>query len=111
MTSIEHSYHQQGHVTVVTVDFEEQTANITNSNYASYWTVYKTRDQTAFFKIRVSKGDTPHALEGHFSSLQKAIDFVVDYLKNSKEQQSIKNVRMSQDRKERNAAKANSEGS
>lgn len=112
MTSLVLNYPRQDHSTVVTVDVENQEASIESTKFKSYsWKVWKPRDQTAFFKVSSSKNKVAEELEGHWSSLQKAIDAVVDYIDKAVETQAAKNERLDNLRKERNAAKRNSEGS
>ena len=111
MTCTEQKYHHQDHITDVIVDWDEQTAEIRCTKFNVYWKVFKPRDQTAFFKIALSKGVLAPNLEGHWNGLQKAVDAVVKHCYDSKESQASKNDRLDRDRKERNAAKANTEGS
>lgn len=110
MTCTEQNYLHLGHSTDVTVDWEDQTAEIRSTKFNNFWTVYKPRDQTAFFRIKVHTGALHSNLDGHWNGLQKAIDAVVKHCIDQPESQTAKNIRLDKDRKERNAAKTNPKG-
>ena len=110
MTCIEQSYSHNGHTTDAVVNFDDQEAKVTSTATVVTYRVYKPKDQTAFFRIASSKSVVPSVLDGHWNGIQKAVDAVVKYLADHGETQNAKNHRLDRDRKERNAAKANSEG-
>ena len=87
----------------VTVNTEEQYAVITSTTRKSAYNVYKPRDQTSLFRVKLDKGVLPEALSGRFSSLNKGIEHVVHYLEHSQETFAAKSDRLHQERQERNA--------
>ena len=94
------------HSTDVTVNTEEQTAVVSSTTRKSAYNVYKPRDQTTFFRVKLDKGVLPEVLSGSFSSLNKAVEHVVHYLEHSQETFAAKSDRLHQERQERNGSKS-----
>jgi len=105
MTCTEQSYNHKGHTTVATVDWEAQKAIVKSTCTAIHYEVYKPFDQTAFYKIKTSLASPAATLQGHWSSIDSAIQGIVHHLTVTGETQTAKNNRLDRDRKERNAAK------
>ena len=93
------------HTMDVTVNTEDQTALIVSSKFKSRFHVYKPRDQTFFFRIKLDLGTLPEVLQGRFSSLNKAVEICKHYIETAEETFAKKSDRLHQDRQERNAAK------
>lgn len=92
--------------TVVDIDWEKQEARITNhSKSKATYTVYKPRDGSAFFRVKVDKSNLPEALSGRFSTLRKAVEHTTEYLRLMNESFSVRSDRLDKERKERHAAK------
>jgi hypothetical protein len=96
--------------TVVTVDWDAQEALIESPKFFNTFHIYKPRDQTAFFKVRMGTGVISPKLDGHFSGLQTAIDFVCKYIYDSQETFAAKSERRAAEREEAKIAKANTKG-
>jgi hypothetical protein len=92
--------------TVVEVDWEKQEARIKNpSKSKATYTVYKPRDGSAFFRVKVDESRLPDSLSGRFSTLLKAVEHTTEYLRLMKESFSVRSDRLDKERKERHAAK------
>ena len=69
------------------------------------YNVHKAPGGFIFYMVTPTKGPAPEALAGRFSSLDKAVDAVVDYLTKMKETQAVKNDRLHENRQKRKAEK------
>lgn len=96
--------------TDVIVDYDSQTAVISDkTKLRNTFTVIKSMDNSPFFKI-ASENIVPNDLNGHYSSVNSAIQACCTYLKNVKQSHSVKSEELDKARKARNAAKSQPKG-
>jgi hypothetical protein len=110
MTSIVLNFPHQDHNTVAIVDYEEQTAKVSSTRTTAEYTIYKSRDQTPFFKVQNRDGKAPNELSGHYSSLDKAVSSVAQWINLNPVTQSVINELRAKEREERKSAKSESKG-
>jgi leucyl-tRNA synthetase len=89
----------------VEVNLESQYAKIESSKHKIDFVVSKTRSQT-FFSVKVTKGALPNELTGKYSSLEKAVESVQTYIRNSQETFAVKSDRLHEERQQRKHAKS-----
>lgn len=96
---------------VVNHDYSNGLATVKLSKTKSTYTVFKKKDNTPFFSIKVSEGPIPSELSGHFSSIDKAVTFIKNYWVSREETQATKNDRLHEERQVRkaNASASNTE--
>ncbi len=89
----------------VDVNQDSQTAIVTSPKFKVEFRVGKSR-YAAFFTISLGKGSAPSELSGKYSSLEKAVKAILNYIKNSNETFSVKSERLHQERQSRKHAKS-----
>lgn len=94
----------------VDVDLEKQFAKIESTKHKAEFVIGKGRSQI-FFSVRITKGATPLELSGKYTSLERAIEAVEQYIRNSKETFSIKSERLHEERQQRKHAESNAKNS
>ncbi len=87
----------------VDVNQETQTAKVTSEKHKAEFVVSKNRS-SRFFLIYTTAGVTPKVLGGKYTSLESAVSFIVDYIKNSKETFAVRSDRLHQERQQRKNA-------
>lgn len=96
--------------TTVELDLEKQYARIESVKHKNDFVVGKLRSQM-FFSVRVTVGQVPKELSGKYSTLEKAIEAVNDYVRTAKETFAVKSDRLHEDRQQRKHAESNSKNS
>jgi hypothetical protein len=89
----------------VELDLEKQYAKIESAKHKTDYVVGKTRSQS-FFSVRTTRGSAPFELSGKYTSLEKAIEAVEAYIRNSKESFAVKSDRLHEERQQRKHAEA-----
>jgi len=72
----------------------------------STYTVHKTQDGFAFFEVLIDKGSVPAVLSGRFTTPDKAIKAVEDYLRKRAPSQTVKRDANTRAREKQKNAKA-----
>ena len=73
----------------------------------STYTVHKSNDGFPFFEVLIDKGSVPATLSGRFTTPDKAIKAVEDYLKTKRVSQNVERDNKAQAREQRKNAKSN----
>ena len=95
-------------ISTVDVDLEKQYALVESQKHKTDFVIGKTRS-AQFFSIRTTKGSTvPFELSGKYTSLEKAIESVEEYIKNSKETFAVRSDRLHEERQQRKHAEPKS---
>ena len=92
-------------ISTAELDLEKQYAKIESVKHKTDYVVGKTRSQS-FFSIRVTKGSVPSELSGKYTTLEKAIEAVEAYVRNSKESFAVRSDRLHEERQQRKHAEA-----
>ena len=96
--------------TDVTVDYDNQIATVKDpTKLRNTFVISKAMDNSPFFKVS-SENIVPNDLNGHYSSVNSAIQACCTYLKNAKQSHSVKSEELDKARKARNAAKSQPKG-
>lgn len=95
---------------MVDVDLEKQFARISSEKHKTQFIVGKTRS-AIFFSVRATKGVTPSELSGKYTTLEKAIEAVETFVKNSKETFAVRSDRLHEERQKRKNAEPDSKNS
>lgn len=95
---------------MVDVDLEKQFARISSEKHKTQFIVGKTR-AAMFFSVRATKGTTPSELSGKYTTLEKAIEAVETFVKNSKETFAVRSDRLHEERQKRKNAEPDSKNS
>lgn len=93
--------------TTADLDLEKQYARIESVKHKTDFVIGKTRS-AIFFSIRATKGTTPSELSGKYTTLEKAIQAVNDFVRNSKETFSVRSDRLHEERQQRKHAEPQS---
>ncbi len=96
--------------TTVELDLEKQYAKIESVKHKTDFVVGKLRSQM-FFSIRATKGITPHELSGKYTSLEKAIEAVGQFVANTKETFAVRSDKLHEERQQRKHAESQSKNS
>lgn len=91
--------------TTVELDQEKQIARVQSPKHKTDYIVSKLRSQM-YFTVRVTVGSPPKELSGKYSSLEKAVDAVRQYVKNSKESFAVRSERLHEERQQRKHAES-----
>ena len=97
-------------ITMADLDLEKQYARVESAKHKTDFIVTKLRSQ-AFFSIKVSKGLVPSDLSGKYSSLEKALDAVRNYVRTAKETFAVRSDKLHEERQQRKHAESNSTNS
>lgn len=87
------------------LDLEKQYAKIESAKHKIDFVVGKTRTQS-FFSVRTTKGNPPTELSGKYTTLEKAVEAVEAYIRNSKESFAVRSDRLHEERQQRKHAEA-----
>lgn len=93
--------------TTAELDLEKQYARIESVKHKTDFVIGKLRSQM-FFSVKVTKGSVPNELSGKYSSLEKAVEAVEQYVKNTKETFAVKSDRLHEERQQRKHAESQS---
>lgn len=93
--------------TTAELDLEKQYARIESVKHKTDFIIGKLRSQM-FFSVKVTKGSVPNELSGKYSSLEKAIEAVQQYVKNTKETFATRSDRLHEERQQRKHAESQS---
>lgn len=96
--------------TTAELDLEKQYARIESVKHKTDFVIGKLRSQM-FFSIRTTKGSVPSDLAGKYSSLEKAVEAVNQYVKNTKETFAVRSDKLHEERQQRKHAESNSTNS
>lgn len=96
--------------TTAELDLEKQYARIESVKHKTDFIVGKLRSQM-FFSVKTSKGSPPIELAGKYSSLEKAVAAVNQYVKNTKETFSVRSDKLHEERQQRKHAEPHSKNS
>lgn len=91
----------------VDVDLEKQFARIESVKHKTDFVIGKTRS-AMFFSIRTTVGTLPNVLAGKYTTLEKAIEAVEQFVRNSKETFAVKSDRLHEERQQRKDAELKS---
>ena len=94
----------------VDVDLEKQYARVESVKHKTDFVIGKTRS-AIFFSVRATLGTTPNELLGKYTTLEKAIEAVESFVKNSKETFAVRSDRLHQERQQRKDAELKSKNS
>ena len=88
----------------VEINWDKQTALVPSDKHKCSFVVYKARDNTAFYSVRVEGlGKLPKELSGKYTTIPKGVAGVLEYLRTCKETFSVKSDILAE---HRNASKA-----
>ena len=91
--------------TVVEIDYDDLVACVYDpTKYKLKFTVSKEMGNNGFFAVHFN--NLPQELSGSYTSLEKAVEAVCNWLKNAKQSFAVKSDELDKARKERNAAKS-----
>ena len=96
--------------TTAELDLEKQYARIESVKHKTDFVIGKLRSQM-FFSIKTTKGSPPNELAGKYSSLEKAVAAVNQYVKNTKETFSVRSDKLHEERQQRKHAEPHSKNS
>lgn len=96
--------------TTVELDLEKQYAKIESVKHKTDFVVGKLRSQM-FFSIRATKGTIPNELAGKYTSLEKAIEAVGQFVANTKETFAVRSDKLHEERQQRKHAESQSKNS
>lgn len=96
--------------TTVELDLEKQYAKIESVKHKTDFVVGKLRSQM-FFSVRVTKGSIPNELSGKYTSLEKAIEAVGQFVANTKETFAVRSDKLHEERQQRKHAESQSKNS
>lgn len=96
--------------TTVELDLEKQYAKIESVKHKTDFVVGKLRSQM-FFSIRATKGTIPNELSGKYTSLEKAIEAVGQFVANTKETFAVRSDKLHEERQQRKHAESQSKNS
>lgn len=96
--------------TTAELDLEKQYARIESVKHKTDFVIGKLRSQI-FFSIRTTKGSPPNELAGKYSSLEKAVPAVNQYVKNTKETFSVRSDKLHEERQQRKHAESHPKNS
>ena len=85
------------------VDLEKQYARVESVKHKTDFVIGKTRSAISF-SIKSTLGTTPSELAGKYTTLEKAVKAVEDYVRNSKETFAVRSDRLHQERQQRKDA-------
>lgn len=93
--------------TMAELDLEKQYARIESVKHKADFIIGKLRSQL-FFSIKTTKGAIPKELSGKYTNLEKAIEAVEQFVRNSKETFAVRSERLHEERQQRKHAEPNS---
>ena len=96
--------------TTVELDLEKQYAKIESVKHKTDFVVGKLRSQM-FFSVRTTKGTIPNELSGKYTSLEKAIEAVSQFVANTKETFAVRSDKLHEERQQRKHAESQSKNS
>lgn len=96
--------------TTVELDLEKQYAKIESVKHKTDFVVGKLRSQM-FFSVRTTKGTIPNELSGKYTSLEKAIEAVGQFVANTKETFAVRSDKLHEERQQRKHAESQSKNS
>lgn len=96
--------------TTAELDLEKQYARIESVKHKTDFVVGKLRSQM-FFSVRATKGSTPNELSGKYTSLEKAIEAVNQFVANTKETFAVRSDKLHEERQQRKHAESQSKNS
>lgn len=91
----------------VELDLEKQYAKIESVKHKTDFIVGKLRSQM-FFSVKANKGTTPSELSGKYTTLEKAIEAVEQFVRNTKETFAVRSDRLHEERQQRKHAESQS---
>lgn len=91
----------------VELDLEKQYAKIESIKHKADFIIGKLRSQM-FFSVRVTKGTIPNELSGKYSTLEKAIEAVEQFVRNTQETFAVRSDRLHEERQQRKHAESQS---
>lgn len=92
---------------MVDVDLEKQFARIESTKHKTDFVIGKTRS-AIFFSVKATKGTTPAELSGKYTTLEKAVEAVEQFVRNAKETFSVRSDRLHEERQQRKYAEPKS---
>lgn len=96
--------------TTAELDLEKQYARIESVKHKTDFVVGKLRSQM-FFSVRATKGTIPNELSGKYTSLEKAVEAVNQFVANTKETFAVRSDKLHEERQQRKHAESQSKNS
>ena len=97
-------------ITTADIDQDKQFAKVVSSKHKTDYVVGKMRSQM-FFSVTATKGSVPKELAGKYTSLEKAVEAVNQYVKNTKETFAVRSEKLHEERQQRKHAEPHSKNS